>query len=240
MSPKTSQPKKANKKTSAKGRRTAFQLTRKELFLWLGVAFLALVWMFTLGVIVGRGLSPVRFDVEKLTKELIAFKEEALKREETARHRNMEPASDKRNLGFYDILTDKKEEARAKSLLEPRKRPPKPPTTSEVPRKLAPKMQKKPSVSKEKKQAASLLAGKASSGKSFTLQVASLKNLTEAKNLVSVLKKKGYGAYAATAHVAGKGTYHRVRVGHFKDRKDATDTAARLRREKLEPLVLRE
>ena len=80
MSQKSSKPK---KKVSAKRSRFALELTRKELFVWLGVAFLAMVWMFTLGLIVGRGLSPVRFDVEKLKKELIAFKQEALKREQS-------------------------------------------------------------------------------------------------------------------------------------------------------------
>jgi len=228
MSRKTSQPK---KKGSAKGGRLGFELTPKEVFLWLGVAFLVMVWMFTLGVIVGRGLSPVRFDVEKLTKELMALKEQALRKEK--QRRDAETSSQETPLRFYDALTDKKEEARLRS--KPKEGSSKRRAELETSREAKSKTERKilvkprPSSTKEGPGAGPL-----------TLQVASLKDSARAEEMVSDLKRKGYSAYQVTTEVPGKGTYHRVRVGHFKDRSAARQAAVRLRQEELEPLIMQE
>jgi hypothetical protein len=230
---------KAKKRDGVK-KRGVYQLTRKEMFLWLGVAFLALIWMFTLGVIVGRGLSPVRFDVEKLTKELIALKETALKGSGGVEKPPIDLASGKKHLGFYDVLTDKKEEARLKSLAKPSKQPVKSSAENRMSERPAPKIPRKTSVAKKNRQVSgSAVAEQGSAQKPFTLQVASLKELSKAEKMVSLLKRNGYEAYAVTAHVGGKGTYHRVRVGHFKERGDAKTTALRLKAEKYEPIVIR-
>lgn len=222
-----------------KGR--VFELTRKEMFLWLGVAFLALIWMFTLGVIVGRGLSPVRFDVEKLTKELIDLKEAALKSSKGMKDHPVDLASEKAHLGFYEVLTDKKEEARLKTLAKPRKDSVQ--TGSSKANGTAGKAeagtQRKTAVSKKDiKDSGPVGQTPASTEGLFTLQVASLKDLSQAENVVSLLKQKGFMAYAVTAHITGKGTFHRVRVGHFTDRDDARKTAARLRAENYAPILI--
>ena len=227
MSRKTSQPK---KKGSVKGG-LGFQLTGKEVVLWLGVAFLVMVWMFTLGVIVGRGLSPVRFDVEKLTKELTALKKQALRREKQGR--DGETASPKTPLGFYDALTDKKEEARLRSKAgeASSRRRAKLKTSLKSESKTQRKAFEKPRPSSDKE-------GRAAGP--LTLQVASLKDPAKAEKMVSHLKSKGYSAYQVTTEVPGKGTYHRVRVGHFKDRSAARQAVVGLRQEKLEPFIIQE
>jgi cell division protein FtsN len=230
MSGKTSQPK---KKGSEKGGRLGFDLTRKEVCLWLGVAFLVMVWMFTLGVVVGRGLSPVRFDVEKLTKELMHLKEQALSREKQGH--DVETASKRTQLGFYDALTGKKEEARLRS------------KAKEKPSKRLAERQSQTSgkaesttlrKALEKPMPASDQQGP--SAGTLTLQVASLRDSTGAAEMISYLRSKGYSAYQVTTEVPGKGTYHRVRVGHFKDRSAARQAAAGLRQEKLEPFIIQE
>ena len=211
---------KPKKKASAKKKtRFAVELTRKELLVWLGVGFLAMGWMFTLGVFVGRGLSPVHFDVEKLKKELIALKQKALKREEAVQKRNANSLSKKSSLDFYDLLTDKKEQARLKP-------------SSKTRRQSARQKEKVPSSSKAEP--------KTASQESFTVQVLSVQDSARAGKLVAHLKKKGYGAYKVTANVPGKGTHYRVRVGHFSDRSKARKAAAKLRNEKLEPFVVSE
>jgi len=227
MSRKPSQPKKKN---SEKGR-LGFEFTRKEAVLWSGVAFLVMVWMFTLGVIVGRGLSPVRFDVEKLTKELTALKEQALKREKQERHG--EASSQKTPFGFYEALTDKKEEARLRSKAgeESSRRQAELQTSVKGGSKTRPTASEKPGPSLDKEGPA---AGP------LTLQVASLKDPAKAEKMVSHLKSKGYSAYQVTTEVPGKGTYHRVRVGRFKDRSAARLAVAALRQEKLEPFIIQE
>lgn len=221
--------------------RHRFDLTRKELFLWVGVAFLALVWMFTLGVIVGRGLSPVRFDVEKLRKELIALKEEALTKEAASDKAEGESPLDEKHLGFYDVLTEKKEEARHRSLPAAEKE--KPPAPVEKAPVEAPAESPPPEtavVNQEQPTAEDVPTVKPSQTGAYTLQVASLHDRAKAENMVATLKKKGYGAYAVTTEVTGKGTYHRVRVGHFTDRDEAIKMATRLKGEKFDPIVLRE
>jgi cell division protein FtsN len=230
---------KTKKRDSVK-KKGIYQLTRKEMFLWLGVAFLAFIWMFTLGVIVGRGLSPVRFDIEKLTEELVALKETALKTP-GEEEEPIDLDSEKQHLGFYDVLTDKKEEARLKFLAKPSKQPfktlaetdPTEMANSNIPRKNS-------VATKNRKASGAAVAGQTSVQKPFTLQVASLKELSQAEKMVSLLKRSGYEAYAVTAQVGGKGTYHRVRVGHFKDRDDAKTMASRLKAEKYEAIVIRE
>ena len=242
MYQKTSQPKKRN---SAKRGRFFFDLSRTELFLWVGVAFLAMLWMFTLGVIVGRGHSPVRFDIQSIKNELIALKEATLKSQEQANKPAADFPSDETDLDFYDVLTDKKEDALAQSVAKAKKQAskPKPTAKSEIPRKTESKPlardaenQKQAQDPKPKPSSAK----KATTAESYTVQVASLKDAQKAKEMVSYLKSKGYRAFSVTTHVPGKGYYHRVRVGHFRDRDKAMQTASRLRREELEPLVVRE
>lgn len=236
---KKTPPKKRKKGTT--GRKYTFKFTRKELFLWLGAAFLALVWMFTLGVIVGRGLSPVRFDIEKLKKELIALKEEALKNKEVRAGADGQPSPDAKHLGFYDILTDKKEEARLKSLPGKIRKTSRTAQSHAGPENSKQKPKVKTAVVKKdrlrEKQAA---AGKQERQGAFTLQVASLKDKIKADRMVSMLKKKGYGAYAVSTKVLGKGTYHRVRVGHFSERDDAVKMASRLKRDDFDSIVMEE
>ncbi|MCK4389383.1 MAG: SPOR domain-containing protein [Desulfobacterales bacterium] len=180
-------------KSSVPKNGAAIQLTRKKLFLWLGIAFLGMVWMFTLGVMVGRGLSPVRFDVQKLKKELMALKEEALKRGQARLKSQIDNPSGNSEFEFYKILTAKKEGAQ--------------------------EMKWQGGV---------------------TIQVASFQNAKHARQMVARLKSKGYEAYEVSAIVPNKGTCHRVRVGHFRNSSEAGRVAERLKREKLETMIVRE
>jgi cell division septation protein DedD len=238
MTSKTSQTNKAKRKTQSK-KKTTLSFTRKELFLWLGVAFLTMVWMFILGVIVGRGLSPVRFDVEKLQQELVTLKQEALKaKEEVAQ---AETEADEKHLGFYDILTEKKEMARLRSLEDHREtsqEEKEEPTTQKSPPKQSEKKVK--TVSKKQDTSIATAAQSLPATPSYTLQVASFQDTARAREFVSTLESKGYDAYQVSADVEGKGVYYRVRVGHFRDKHEAAEHVARLKRDDLNPLLIRE
>ena len=214
MSKQTSRPK---KKASGKGSRLIFEFTRKQLFLGLGLAFLAMAWMFTLGILVGRGLSPVRFDVQKLKKELMALKQEALKRDQARFKIETDNLSENPDLDFYKILTDKKEEARFK-YAKGHERTAK---SHVIPIKTS-------MVNKTGRQGL------------LTIQVASLQSSKKARQVIDRLKSKGYEAYESTVSVPGKGTYHRVRVGHFENSREAGRVAARLKQDKLETMIVRE
>ena len=248
MSKKASKPK---KKTSSKGSQYTLKFTRKKLVFWLGIALLAMVWMFVLGVLVGRDLSPVRFDVKKLKEELVALKQKALQADQANLEIEKNRLSEDPDLGFYKVLTDKKEEARVE-FTETDEPTANPDATSpeaaeenktnmkdQVPLKLAEihKTMTKPRATPPQElpelkqpEAQGLL----------TIQVASLNDAQEARQMVSRLKRKGYNAYEITVTIPDKGTYHRVRVGHFMDSNEASRVAARLKREKVEVMIVRE
>ncbi|MDM8551858.1 SPOR domain-containing protein [Desulfobacterales bacterium HSG2] len=69
--------------------------------------------------------------------------------------------------------------------------------------------------------------------KNITLQVASYRKLEDADRMVAELKKKGYPAYVAVGKISDKGTFFRVRVGHFKSKATGRSMKNRLRKDKL-------
>lgn len=76
-------------------------------------------------------------------------------------------------------------------------------------------------------------------GSGFAIQVAALRDRTEADAVVKRLAGKGYPAYVL-APVKGAPTVYRVRVGKFKDRREADSIAARLQtEEQFKPWVVR-
>ncbi|UCD88286.1 MAG: SPOR domain-containing protein [Desulfobacterales bacterium] len=240
----------SEKKASSKKSQFTVELTRKKLLLGLGVAFLSMAWMFTLGVLVGRDLSPVRFDVKKIKKELIALKQKALKTDQTLSEIEKDKLSNDPELGFYEVLTDKKKEAELK-FAKAHKRTAKieevSPTAAranqadkkeQIPLKLS--AVDKRTAKLDKAPPAAPKEDKMEGQGLLTIQVASLKDVQDAKQMVDRLKRKGYEAYQVTAALGGKGTFHRVRVGHFTDSDKASQVAARLKRENFEIMILRE
>ncbi len=76
-------------------------------------------------------------------------------------------------------------------------------------------------------------------GSGFSIQVAALRERSEADAIVSRLTSKGYSAYVV-APAKGAPSVFRVRVGKFKERRDADATAARLQKEEqFKPWVVR-
>ena len=76
-------------------------------------------------------------------------------------------------------------------------------------------------------------------GNGFAIQIAALRERSEADAIVSRLTTKGYSAYVV-APAKGAPNVFRVRVGKFKERRDADATAARLQKEEqFKPWVVR-
>jgi cell division septation protein DedD len=67
-------------------------------------------------------------------------------------------------------------------------------------------------------------------GDGFTVQVAAVKERIEADTIANRLSEKGYAAYVM-APAAGAPQVFRVRVGKYRERRDAESVAARLERE---------
>ena len=194
---------------------------------WICLIFFASAWMFVLGIFVGRGTAPVKFDIENLQKELVALKEAVIKEGQERFQIGRDPASAKMELGFYEALKEIRPSVRNKV------KPPEPKKTVS-PQKKA----KVQPAQKVEKPASSSKQTKAAAGPGFTIQVASLKDMKVAAEVAEILKKKGYQAYTVSAKIPGKGTWHRIRIGDFKNRSDAGNILSRLKKDKYRPIVV--
>ena len=180
-----------------------------------------------LGIFVGRGTAPVKFDIENLQKELIALKEAVIKEGQERFKIGRDPASAKMELGFYEALKETRPSVRNKVKPPERKKTVSPQKKAKV--RPAQKVEKPASISKQIRAAA---------GAGFTIQVASLKDMKVAAEMAEMLKKKGYQAYTVSAKIPGKGTWHRIRIGDFKNRSDAGDILSRLKKDKYRPIIV--
>jgi DedD protein len=64
----------------------------------------------------------------------------------------------------------------------------------------------------------------------FQIQVASFRNAEDASTFVDDLRRRGHKAYKQAAYVPERGLWHRVRIGPFKTKYDATLYKAQLER----------
>ena len=219
----------------------ATPLKGKGRALWIGLSLFACVWMFVLGILVGRGTAPVQFDIDKLQKELAALKEAVVKKERLRFKIDSEPVRRKTDMGFYENLTKTNSNARGHGN-QPA---------------VASKQDRKPFLKEtdtgSKKKALSEKADSAKAPKSnqpassppgidseqhLTIQVASLRDSKIADRMVARLKDKWYPAYRTVAEVPGKGTWYRVRIGSFKRKDDAKETLERLKKDNISAVLL--
>ncbi|MFO7495000.1 MAG: SPOR domain-containing protein [Desulfobacterales bacterium] len=212
--------------------------------------FVLSAWMFGLGVWVGRGTAPLRFDIAKLETELAELKSRLLQEEQQHTAIAQEAASDWSNLDFYEALkktgddplpnpegprdagnaaAGRSETAKPKKSLKEATRAAEPPPTTvkaRPPSAAAPPAKPPPGVPPP-----------AAAGE-LTIQVASLRNPADAARLVQTLQAKGFAAYRVTGQIPATGTWYRVRVGAFKDRTSAQAVLERLKKEKFGGLVI--
>jgi cell division septation protein DedD len=73
----------------------------------------------------------------------------------------------------------------------------------------------------------------------YQIQVASFTKLEDADRFVAELRKRGHQAYRQAAHVAGRGLWHRVRIGPFKSRFEAMQYKAKFEKtERVAPFLI--
>jgi DedD protein len=225
-----SKPVKKNKKSTS-------GLSRKQLIVWISLTFVASAWMFVLGIIVGRGTAPVKFDIEKLQNELALLRETGIMKE--LRKYKIDSGVDNHTteMGFYETLKDNKKEAGLKT--EKRELPDKSlpeSIESETKKTVKPKkstLEKTPKVANT-----GSVNSKVSKSKPFTIQVAALRDPKAADRMVAELKKKGFPAYRRAAEISGKGTWYRVRVGAYTSREEAGSTLGKLSKSQVKGMVV--
>lgn len=217
------------------------QITRKGLFIWIGLIVFIAVWMFVLGVMVGRGMAPVNLESGKLEQELADEKARMLEeKQEAAVSAAAGQTGEKPQLGFYEALKNPGKEAdfkpakpakpvKRKTTARPRPAatsPPKPVSRPKIKPPAAPKIDSGP------KPAPAPVSGH------FAIQVASVQDIKGAERMVAGLRAKGYQAYQIRSDIDGKGVWYRIRVGGFKDRGDAEKMLKKLKNDKYGGIVV--
>ncbi len=210
--------------------------------LWIAAILFVSAWTFFLGVLVGRGVAPLHYDIEELKKQLAQAKASLLESEIKQFKIPAKSQEAPADFSFYDALR------------ESRKKPAVKKETPEVPKTQAPQ---KPPLPESKTEPRALTTpgmenGKKDAGvsgttmnnstngseKRMTLQVASLPNQNDARKLAEDLKKKGYPAYFEGIMIPDKGVWYRVRIGLFSSREEASVMLENLKKERLQPIIV--
>jgi cell division septation protein DedD len=207
-------------------------LTRRAIAGWVVVVFIISAWMFGVGVMVGRGTAPVRFDLDQLKRSLEALQKSAAAPPKTGPTEAVPQVKDKTNLDFYEVLPKKGEEldmgnipkSQAQAAAEKREAAPLKPAET-------------PPAAKPEKPSPSAAEVEKAAGP-FTIQIVSLQSEAEARRTVDKLRERGYGARVEPVTLAEKGTWYRVRMGEFPTREGAGGTLQRLKKDGFAPIVV--
>jgi DedD protein len=234
--------------------------TRQMIFLIAGYCFLC-VLVFALGVVVGRATT--KPDTAANTDSAVASKP----REQPPKDRPepsssgriplMPPAEPKNQTlkgpefafspTFPEASATTKPES-ASTLARPKpaatpevtrtSEPPAEPPKAEEKHEVEPRRPAVATESKPKPPAATRVV--LSQSGDYTIQVSSFQSMDQANELKGRLSKKGYAAYVQSVDLSDKGTWHRVRIGNYRDKDGAERVASDLRsRESLPATVMK-
>ena len=211
--------------------------SRKGLTLWIFLIFFVSAWMFILGILVGRGTAPVKFDIEKLQNELAALKEDVVKEELERFKIDSNSADNKTEMNFYEELKVTKEEDSLNIGTSDQKKEPLPENTVSEPKKIGPS-EEALSVKAHQENKPKTISKTDITNKNITIQVASFKDPDVADKMVEELKKKGFPAYRSIGKVPGKGIWYRVRIGYFSTKSEAGSMLKMLKKDKLNAILV--
>ncbi len=195
-----------------------FEVSRLALTGWCFGLFLALFWMFLLGLFVGKGITPANINFTEIKKRMMAEgiwpgSSEMGRQESPPPSTTTKKKIPLKDLEFYEKLAKKKEVQLQKPAAA--KTPPKekPPTT--VAAKPPPPAQQQEKSSVQQKP----------STDSFTVQLASFKDLASAKKFAARFRGLKHKATIREVELSGKGRWYRVQVGKLASREEATALA---------------
>ncbi|MBW1954179.1 MAG: SPOR domain-containing protein [Deltaproteobacteria bacterium] len=209
---------------------------------WIAGIIFVSGWMFFLGVLVGRGTAPIRYDIQAIQKELADAKA-ALFESEIKRFKiPTESPETPLELSFYDALKESAQQPpiRPKAPAAPKVR------ISQKPETPSGRVQPTPSSARapERTERApkppdpAMHGGTGEPENRLTLQVAAFPSPGDAGKLVEDLRKRGYPAYSEAVMISGKGVWYRVRIGSFTTREGAAVMLEELKKERFEPIIV--
>lgn len=217
------------------------------IFRWGFLLFVA-VWMFVLGIIVGRYATPVDFDPKRLEKELAELRAAEIQKEKEQLQADAKALYDL-ELDFYSALPSSSRGPTPNPV--PADSPDKEKPASTVTKRPLSTKHSIPARQEERPAAPSLPDGgepappvralkpappkpeparQEGSPERLAIQVASFLTASDADRAVDMLKGRGYpGAYRTEDMVPGMGVRYRVRIGRFADAASAREALGRLR-----------
>jgi cell division septation protein DedD len=220
------------------------QLSGKQLVFLFMAVIVILVGVFLMGLQVGRGVLMAR-GVAGAESTVAANETEPPPPPASASPASSAaPATAGEKLSYAERLGSAEP---PKESLKPSSTPPATPPTpkSESPVPEAPKpaaatpAPKSPAPKTAAPASTPVVKSAEPAGPGFAVQVAALREADEAEAIVKRLAGKGYPAYVV-APVKGEPAVYRVRVGKFKERREADTVAARLQKEEqFKPWIVR-
>lgn len=204
------------------------ELTSLSFFLWGGCLFFILVWIFVLGILVGRGFLSGSVTVISDLKGQINRLQGMVSANKSKNRRSPKKSDPNPKLAFYEKLSIKKDEA--KENWKPERKAEK---TKKEPFPMKVKTSQEKPQEKKKKEGIDTQKRKPEPPipkTHYTVQLASLENKIEAEKFIKELIGKGYPAYYYEVRVKDK-TYYRIRCGRFMSRKEARNYAGKLKKE---------
>jgi cell division septation protein DedD len=240
---------KKNKRKEPEFKKPFIVLSRRKIVGWVVLIFFLCAWMFILGILVGRGTAPVKFDIAALEKKLDASKvDDGGDQGKAPAPEKPVTVKDKTKLEFYEALKENTVDPDVPALQKPGavKGKIEPPDEKGVPRESEKKTVPKPEPSAsfkikkpaKKKENVAAVARTNATGPVYTIQAASVKNAKDADRLVQKLKKSGYPAYRAIGKIPGKGIWFRVRIGEYRSKSDALGIMNKLKKDGMRPILV--
>ncbi|MGD8881738.1 MAG: SPOR domain-containing protein [Desulfobacterales bacterium] len=254
---------KKNRRKEPEFKKPFIVLTRRKIAGWVFILFFLCAWMFVLGILVGRGTAPVKFDIAAIEKKIEASKkDDPGKQEKLPGHKDSATLKDKTKLEFYEALKENSEDTKVPALqkpkvIKPKIEKPEPKAVSPKPQETAPQKltstkavsqktgaQKSQPVTPSQKDAptkekVAAVKKTSTTGPLYTIQAASVKNPKDADRLIQKLKKSGYPAYRAIGKVPGKGIWFRIRIGEYNSKIEARRTLDKLKKLGLKPILVK-
>jgi cell division protein FtsN len=254
--------KKKNKRKEPEFKKPFIVMSRRKIAGWLFLIFFLCAWMFVLGVLVGRGTAPVKFDIAALEKKIgTSQKADPARQKKMPAQKEAAAVKDKTELDFYEALEENKVDTKIPALQKPKavgrkiekpveksvsEKPQKAIPQKQAPaktdsQKVAPQKSKPVATSQKKKSTKEKVAAiekTNAAGPIYTIQAASVKNAKDADQLVQKLKKSGYPAYRAIGKIPGKGIWFRVRIGEYKNKTEALGIMKKLKKDGYKPILV--
>ena len=208
-----------------------------------------------MGVLVGRGTAPVKFDIATIEKLPGSTKTDSTAQLEASAQKDDLTVKDPTKLDFYEALKENREDLKAPALQKPevveRKAEEaaektvsqKPAAEKSASKQPVPQESKAANIasakeSKQDKGKVAAVANTNASGPAYTIQAAAVKDPKDADRLVEKLKKAGYPAYRIIGKIPGKGIWFRVRIGEYKSKSDAKGVMDKLKKDGLKPILV--